>query len=148
VTVCYCADQCSNDDERAARKKRLGAYQQSARNIRLFISSTFRDMDQERELLIKQVLPELRKECLARAIFLSEVDLRWGITDEQSQAGDTIRICLGESMLLATQTALLHPMLLESSCLSACVNGQLIVAGPTFYVCLASDMAGHNQTSL
>jgi len=67
-----------------------------SRTIRLFISSTFRDMDNERELLIKMVLPELRKMCLERGVFLSEVDLRWGITTEQSKAGDTIRICLTE----------------------------------------------------
>jgi hypothetical protein len=32
--------------------------------IRVFISSTFRDMMRERDLLVKEVFPELRRKCL------------------------------------------------------------------------------------
>ena len=57
------------------------------REIRVFISSTFRDMMQERDLLVKEVFPELRRKCAKRFVTLTEVDLRWGITEEQASEG-------------------------------------------------------------
>lgn len=54
------------------------------RVIRVFISSTFRDMQAERELLVKKVFPELRRICDERFVSFTEVDLRWGITKEVS----------------------------------------------------------------
>jgi nephrocystin-3 len=66
------------------------------RQIRVFISSTFRDMHLERELLIKQVFPELRRICSERFVGFTEVDLRWGITEEQSAEGKVLPICLEE----------------------------------------------------
>ena len=50
------------------------------REIRVFISSTFRDMMRERDLLVKQVFPELRRKCAKRFATFTEVDLRRGIT--------------------------------------------------------------------
>jgi len=47
------------------------------REIRVFISSTFRDMQQERDILVKQVLPKLRKLCMERDVIFTVVDLRW-----------------------------------------------------------------------
>ena len=52
-----------------------------ARAIRVFISSTFRDMQAERDELVKRAFPPLRKLCESRAVSWGEVDLRWGITD-------------------------------------------------------------------
>ncbi len=49
--------------------------------VHLFISSTFRDMYYEREYLIKNVLLELKSWCLERRLILSEIDLRWGVTE-------------------------------------------------------------------
>lgn len=66
------------------------------RVIRVFISSTFRDMQAERELLVKQVFPELRRVCAERFVTFTEVDLRWGITKEQSAEGQVLPICLEE----------------------------------------------------
>lgn len=66
------------------------------RTIRVFISSTFRDMQEERDVLVKWVFPELRKRCRERSVELVEVDLRWGITEEQAQQGKTIPVCLDE----------------------------------------------------
>jgi hypothetical protein len=57
------------------------------RQIRVFISSTFRDMHAEREELVKQVFPQLRKLCEQRGVVWSDVDLRWGVTDEQKAEG-------------------------------------------------------------
>ena len=47
--------------------------------IRIFISSTFRDMHAERDHLVKVVFPELRERCAKRRLHLIDVDLRWGI---------------------------------------------------------------------
>ncbi|MBN2574654.1 MAG: DUF4062 domain-containing protein [Deltaproteobacteria bacterium] len=66
------------------------------RAIRVFISSTFRDMREEREELVKQVFPELRRLCDSRAVVWSEVDLRWGVTDEEKADGKVLPICLAE----------------------------------------------------
>ena len=57
------------------------------RVMQVFVSLTFRDMHAEREELIKRVFPELRKRCEARGVTWTEVDLRWGITDEQQAEG-------------------------------------------------------------
>jgi nephrocystin-3 len=67
-----------------------------SRLVRVFISSTFRDFMGERDELVKSVFPELRRRCRARFVELLEVDLRWGITEEQSNSGATLKICLQE----------------------------------------------------
>src|SRR3954469_8993528 len=66
------------------------------RAIRVFISSTFRDMMQDREELIARVFPAIRKLCETRGVAWSEVDLRWGVTDEQKAEGAVLPICLAE----------------------------------------------------
>jgi tetratricopeptide (TPR) repeat protein len=66
------------------------------RVMRVFISSTFRDMREERDELVKQIFPQVRKLCEDREVTWSEVDLRWGITDEQSSEGKVLPICLSE----------------------------------------------------
>jgi nephrocystin-3 len=66
------------------------------RYIRVFISSTFRDMQVERDMLIKRTFPELRKRCRERGIEFTEVDLRWGVTEEQAERGEVLPICLKE----------------------------------------------------
>jgi hypothetical protein len=66
------------------------------RVIRVFVSSTFRDMHAEREELIKRAFPQLRKLCEERGVTWGEVDLRWGITDEQAAEGQVLPICLEE----------------------------------------------------
>jgi hypothetical protein len=49
----------------------------------VFISSTFNDMHGERDYLVKHVFPELRDWCEARKLRLVDIDLRWGVTEEQ-----------------------------------------------------------------
>ena len=66
------------------------------RQIRVFISSTFRDMQEERDILVKKIFPQLRKLCEDRAVTWTEVDLRWGITDEQKAEGKVLPLCLEE----------------------------------------------------
>jgi nephrocystin-3 len=68
----------------------------SSRTVRVFLSSTFRDFAEERDLLVKKVFPELRRRCRERQVELVDVDLRWGITEEQAQKGEVLPICLAE----------------------------------------------------
>ena len=67
-----------------------------ARVMRVFISSTFRDMQAERDELAKFIFPQLRKLCEQRGATWGEVDLRWGITEEQKSEGKVLPICLDE----------------------------------------------------
>lgn len=66
------------------------------RQIRVFISSTFEDMKDERDYLIKKVFPELKQKAAERDVSLIDVDLRWGITEEQARTGQVVDICFKE----------------------------------------------------
>jgi len=68
----------------------------SSRTIRVFLSSTFRDFAEERDLLVRKVFPELRRKCRERQVELVDVDLRWGITEKEAQQGKVLPICLAE----------------------------------------------------
>src|SRR5439155_18181450 len=59
------------------------------RTVRVFISSTFRDMQAERDHLVRFVFPRLREQLLPRRIHLVDVYLRWGVTREQ----DVSEVC-------------------------------------------------------
>ena len=65
---------------------------QGWRTVRVFISSTFRDMHAERDHLVRFVFPRLREELLQRRLHLVDVDLRWGVTSDQ----DVFDLCMDE----------------------------------------------------
>jgi hypothetical protein len=56
-----------------------------SREIRVFLSSTFRDFMEKRELLAKQVFPELNRRARERGVELVEVDLRGTVTTNASR---------------------------------------------------------------
>jgi telomerase protein component 1 len=66
------------------------------RTVRVFISSTFRDMHAERDHLVKVAFPRLRERLLPYRIHLIDIDLRWGLTAEQAENGRVIDLCLSE----------------------------------------------------
>ena len=66
------------------------------RQIRVFISSTFSDMQEERGYLFYKVFPKVRKVAESRDVKLVEIDLRWGITYEESSNGKVLEICFKE----------------------------------------------------
>jgi len=68
----------------------------NSREIRVFISSTFSDMREERKYLNTHVFPELRTICEKRGIVFTEVDLQWGISEEDSKQGAAVEICMEE----------------------------------------------------
>lgn len=59
------------------------------RTVRVFISSTFLDMQAERDHLVRFVFPRLREKLLKRRIHLVDVDLRWGVRGER----DASKVC-------------------------------------------------------
>ena len=66
------------------------------RQIRVFISSTFQDMKEERDYLMNKTFPLLRKKAAERDVTLVELDLRWGITEAEAQSGKVVEVCLNE----------------------------------------------------
>ncbi|XP_068460550.1 telomerase protein component 1 [Clinocottus analis] len=64
------------------------------RGVRVFISSTFRDMHSERDVMVRSVFPELRRRAASHCLYLQEVELRWGVTEEES--GRATELCLSE----------------------------------------------------
>jgi len=63
-------------------------------DIPIFISSTFNDMHAERDYLVKNVFPELAEWCEKYKLRLIDIDLRWGITSADSEAKNTVKVCL------------------------------------------------------
>ena len=80
----------------SSEKTLLSTTGQKWRTVRVFISSTFRDMHGERDLLTRFVFPELRALAHHRQIRIYEVDLRWGITEQDARSQKALEICLRE----------------------------------------------------
>lgn len=79
------------------------------REVRVFVSSTFRgtaresirahrssDMADERQSLVLHAFARLKTFCKERNVVFNFVDLRWGITAEESQGGRALSTCLRE----------------------------------------------------
>lgn len=64
--------------------------------IRVFISSTFLDMQKEREILNQDVFPVVKGVCDRLGVAFNMIDLRWGITKEEQLQGNVLEICLNE----------------------------------------------------
>ena len=64
--------------------------------IRVFLSSTFADMDKERSYFNEVLVPKLNRICAERGVSFFSVDLRWGITEEDQVDGKVLPICLSE----------------------------------------------------
>ncbi len=64
--------------------------------VRVFISSTFRDMHAERDQLVKVVFPALRERLQKYRVHLIDIDLRWGVTKEQADNDQALDVCLDQ----------------------------------------------------
>lgn len=63
--------------------------------VKVFLSSTFKDMNAERDVLIKNVFPRLREWAYDKLnVRIQEIDLRWGVTEEQVKRGQVLDVCL------------------------------------------------------
>lgn len=61
-----------------------------SRSVRIFLSSTFRDFGEERDLLVRKVFAALRVRLKYSFVELVDVDLRWGITVEAAKRGEVL----------------------------------------------------------
>ena len=71
------------------------------RTFSIFISSTFTDMQAERDYLKNKVFPRVEEELQKRRIKLEIVDLRWGIDttsmeQEDEREANVLKVCLDE----------------------------------------------------
>jgi WD40 repeat protein len=66
------------------------------KSVRVFVSSTFLDMHAERDYLNRIVFPELRSRCAKRGADFVGVDLRWGLTEADTQQRGALDACLNE----------------------------------------------------
>ncbi|MBK7381973.1 MAG: tetratricopeptide repeat protein [Flavobacteriales bacterium] len=64
------------------------------RRIRVFVSSTFKDMVEDRDALMTHTWKAVRRICKERHVEFNEVDLRWGVSEEQSARKETLKRCL------------------------------------------------------
>lgn len=69
---------------------------QATRTFRIFVSSTFSDLREERNALQRHVFPRLKQLCLAHGTRFQAIDLRWGVREEAGLDQRTMRICLDE----------------------------------------------------
>ena len=84
----------------------------ASRTFRVFVSSTFADLVEERNALQRRVWPELAKLCEKAGFRFQAIDLRWGVPNEAALDQRTSRICLaGTETLPDDQSAaqLRHP---------------------------------------
>ena len=73
-----------------------GAIVRTARTFRIFVSSTFSDLKEERNALQQHVFPRLRELSLQHGCRFQAIDLRWGVREEAGLDQQTMRICLDE----------------------------------------------------
>ena len=69
---------------------------QQRKIFRVFISSTFSDMRQERAILQRDAFPRLERFCEEKGATFQAVDLRWGVNEEAAYDQKTLQICLNE----------------------------------------------------
>ena len=51
--------------------------------IKIFLSSTFRDMDAERDAIMNRVRPTVAQQLKPHGINVDFIDLRWGVNTQQ-----------------------------------------------------------------
>ncbi|XP_030843348.1 telomerase protein component 1 [Strongylocentrotus purpuratus] len=81
--------------ESRGRQNRVTIRRSGWKTVRVFVSSTFRDFHSERDVLVKEVFPDLREWCEKRRLHLVECDLRWGVPKDTTTE-ETLRTCLSE----------------------------------------------------
>ncbi|ODS35653.1 MAG: hypothetical protein A7316_03440 [Candidatus Altiarchaeales archaeon WOR_SM1_86-2] len=69
---------------------------QSTKTFRIFVSSTFTDLKEERNALQKRVFPRLRELCMQHGYRFQVIDLRWGVREEAALDQQTMKICMEE----------------------------------------------------
>lgn len=83
----------------------------------IFVTSTFRDMQAERDSLHAHVFPELRQRLRERFHHLEPIDLRWGVETVETSETEAkellvLKVCLSE---IRRSRPLLHYRSIQSS---------------------------------
>ena len=68
----------------------------ATRTFRVFVSSTFEDLVEERNALQREVFPKMSEVCEAHGARFQAIDLRWGVRDEAVLGQQMMEICLAE----------------------------------------------------
>jgi len=66
------------------------------KTFRVYVSSTYSDLKNERNALHKRVFPRLRELCAKYGFRFQAVDLRWGVSRETAESQETFKLCLKE----------------------------------------------------
>ncbi|MFC1853920.1 AAA family ATPase, partial [candidate division CSSED10-310 bacterium] len=77
---------------------------QKKRVFRVFVSSTFADLKEERNALQRLAFPRLRELCEEHGCHFQAIDLRWGIREQAALNQQTMKICLNEIIHCQTVT--------------------------------------------
>ncbi|EDO37261.1 predicted protein, partial [Nematostella vectensis] len=64
--------------------------------IRIFMSSTFTDTEEERNALMEKVYPKLKEFCKQKGYEFQVVDMRWGVRDVATDLHETTDLCIRE----------------------------------------------------
>ncbi|XP_053389724.1 uncharacterized protein LOC123563616 [Mercenaria mercenaria] len=64
--------------------------------VKIFLSSTFSDMRAERNILAREVYPQLQNFCALRDLDFQAVDMRWGVTNDSTNDHAVEKLCLLE----------------------------------------------------
>ncbi|XP_005101748.1 uncharacterized protein LOC101864694 [Aplysia californica] len=64
--------------------------------IRVFFSSTFTDMTEERNLVMRTVVPEIKSFCQDKDLTFEVVDMRWGVREDAYADHQTCDLCIAE----------------------------------------------------
>ncbi|MFM8350955.1 MAG: DUF4062 domain-containing protein, partial [Actinomycetales bacterium] len=83
-----------------------------SRTFRVFVSSTFTDFAEERQILHDWVWPELRRQAQLLGARFVPIDLRWGIDRGAQLAHATVDICLRELERCQGTSPQLHSIVL------------------------------------
>lgn len=70
---------------------------QTAKTFRVFVSSAFNDLIEERNALQREVFPKPRQLCQEHGCRFQAIDLRWGVREEAALDQRTVPICIVES---------------------------------------------------
>ena len=68
----------------------------NSKTLRVFFSSPFGGMEEEREELTRKYFPQFQHACNIRGVQFVPVDMRWGITSEAADNAQVVNICLRE----------------------------------------------------
>ena len=66
------------------------------KTFRVFVSSTFKDLEAERNYFREHVYERLREVCEERGARFQPIDLRWGVSEEASLDQQAMNVCLRE----------------------------------------------------